>query len=139
MAAHPFIKTPSPVQETLRPWPWHPPTRLVAPLLLLAITVNLNGCDIVTSSSFDTAQWEAAKNDPPTRNRRARQVSALMKTLRAGMPRSEVLQLLGPPDQQRTSSDLYELGVAPLGIDDEWFKVQYDEQGLVVQFGQTRG
>lgn len=52
-------------------------------------------------------------------------VAALEQAVRTGMPRSDVIALLGEPDSRDADTDTYELGVSPLGIDAEVYTVTY--------------
>ena len=49
--------------------------------------------------------------------------------VQAGMSRDEVIALLGEPDirDAAAATDLYELGVARYGIDEEFFEITYQD------------
>jgi hypothetical protein len=59
-------------------------------------------------------------------------VGALIDRLKAGTPRTEVLELLGPPEFRRNDNDYYTLGPSPYGIDYEYLVVQYVQDKLAL-------
>ncbi len=93
----------------------------------------------MTDSKFDADAWKAQKGVKTSENRRAALVPALERELRVGMTRDEVRALLGEPDSTTDQSDTYRLGVAPLGIDPEFYRITYDAQGRVASFLLMRG
>ena len=101
------------------------------------------GAVMVTQSNsggFDSKAWQAQRGKHERDNPRAGMVVPLTRDhLRAGMRRAEVKALLGEPDQRRGQSDVYELGVSPVGVDEEYFVVEYDSDGKVTQFRVSRG
>jgi hypothetical protein len=93
----------------------------------------------MTDSKFDSDAWKAQKGAKITENRRAALVPALEREMRVGMTRNEVRELLGEPDSTTDRSDTYRLGVAPFGIDPEFYRITYDAQGRVTTFRLIRG
>ncbi|MEH6415963.1 hypothetical protein [Pseudomonas sp. CGJS7] len=82
-----------------------------------------------TTTSFDSAAWKSQRGADAQDNRRGGMVAALEQTVRTGMPRDEVIALLGEPDSTdaASSTDVYELGVARFGVDEEFYRIQYQD------------
>lgn len=82
-----------------------------------------------TTSSFDSASWKSQRGADAQQNRRGTMVAALEKSIDVGMPREQVIALLGEPDSTdaATSTDMYELGVAQYGVDEEFYQIQYQD------------
>ncbi len=107
----------------------------------VALLVGLVTFLVVTSrrDAFDAELWQAQRGKDERHNPRGGMVVDLLQThLRVGMSRTEVRRLLGEPDQRHGSSDVYELGVSPYGIDFEYLLIDYDSAGQVTQLGISR-
>lgn len=93
------------------------------------LTLFLSACTMQTTSSFDSASWKSQRGADAQHNRRGTMVAALEKSIAVGMPREQVLALLGEPDSTdaATSTDMYELGVAQYGVDEEFYQIQYQD------------
>ncbi|MBD9369246.1 hypothetical protein [Xanthomonas sp. XNM01] len=90
-----------------------------------------------TTSDFDSATWKAQRDAPAQENKRGTMVTALEQAVHAGMPRAEVITLLGEPDSRDADIDTYELGVSPLGVDEEVYEITYRD-GVVASLGWKR-
>lgn len=79
------------------------------------------------TSSFDSGAWKAQRGVAAQDNTRGSMIAAAEAAVQPGMPREDVLRVLGEPDatDAATSTDTYELGVAKFGIDEEYFTVRY--------------
>ena len=90
-------------------------------------------------SGFDPAVWRTqagVKID----NLRSGMISDLQAgKLRVGMTREEVHALLGPPESPEPGQDGWGLGLAPFGVDFEYYVIRYGPDGRVVGFGLVRG
>jgi outer membrane protein assembly factor BamE (lipoprotein component of BamABCDE complex) len=108
---------------------------LLAPSLL-AITM---GCNMQQTTHFDAETWKAQRGAAADQNRRGTMVEALEQAVRVGMRRNEVIALLGEPDASdaQTQTDTYELGVSPLGIDEEYYQIAYRD-GMVASLEWRR-
>ncbi len=99
--------------------------------LLLLVSLALGavpGCRAPTAApAFDSAVWKAQRGADPQANTRGTMVAALEQAVRTGMPRSDVIALLGEPDSRDDDTDTYELGVSPMGIDEETYVITYRE------------
>lgn len=92
------------------------------------------------AGGFDAELWQAQRGSNERRNPRAGMVGDLLREhLRVGMSRAEVLRLLGEPDYRDRLSDVYELGVSPVGVDDEYLVVDYDDTGRVKHLSIRQG
>lgn len=93
------------------------------------LTLFLSACTMQTTSSFDSASWKSQRGADAQQNRRGTMVAALEKSIAVGMPREQVLALLGEPDaiDAATSTDMYELGVAQYGVDEEFYQIHYQD------------
>lgn len=111
---------------------------------LCAVLVLLTGLGVYLVSTsqkgaFDSEQWKAQRGSGADKNPRVGMVVELkQKHLREGMSRDDVHTLLGEPEQRRGASEVYELGVSPVGVSYESFVIDYDAQGRVTQFRVTR-
>ena len=106
---------------------------------LILLTLSLSACSMQTTASFDSATWKSQRGADAQQNRRGGMVASVEKAIHAGMPREQVLALLGEPDSTdaATSTDVYELGVAQYGIDEEFYQVQYaDGKVLAHRWGR---
>lgn len=104
----------------------------LAALLALSITVSLSACAMQNTSDFDSSAWKSQRGATGKDNTRGRMVATLEKSLHAGMSRDDVIRLLGEPDSTDadTATDVYELGVAAYGIDEEFYEIQYQDGKL---------
>ncbi len=91
------------------------------------------------TNSFDSETWKAQRGVRGQDNKRIYMEEALEKAVRVGMSKSEVIRLLGEPDSYRTDvdADLYEIGVSPYGIDEEYYEIRY-ENGTVASLVWSR-
>lgn len=82
-----------------------------------------------TTTSFDSQTWKSQRGADAQDNRRGAMVASLEQTLRTGMPRAQVIALLGEPDASdaAAATDVYELGVARYGVDEEFYRIQYQD------------
>ncbi len=97
----------------------------------------LMGCTMQQTPAFDSQAWQSQRGADPQQNRRGTMVEAVEGVVRAGMTRAEVVALLGEPDSADPGTDIYELGVSPVGIDEEYYEVGY-EDGRVSSHGWRR-
>ncbi len=76
---------------------------------------------------FDSSAWKSQRGVGAQQNRRGTMVASVEKAVHAGMSRSDVIDLLGEPDSSvaATATDVYELGVAQFGIDEEFYEIVY--------------
>lgn len=82
--------------------------------------------------TFDAAAWRAQAGKGDQDNPRAGMAATLTtEVLKPGMPRAEVLALLGPPDFQKGQKDYYELGRSAYGVDYEYLVALYEADALV--------
>lgn len=82
-----------------------------------------------TTSHFDTAAWKSQRGVAAQQNQRGPMLASAENAVQAGMSRDEVIALLGEPDirDAAAATDLYELGVARYGIDEEFFEITYQD------------
>jgi hypothetical protein len=59
--------------------------------------------------------------------------------LQPGMARSEVLELLGPPDGQDEDTLRYGMGSSPFGIDPDYLTIHFDDDDRLMRVALTRG
>ncbi|MCP3142458.1 hypothetical protein [Pyxidicoccus xibeiensis] len=84
--------------------------------------------------AFDSEQWKAQKGSGARNNPRVGMVVDLQrKHTLEGMSRDDVRKLLGEPDRQHGTSEVYELGASPFGPSYESFVIDYDAGGKVTQ------
>jgi len=102
--------------------------RLSALGAALLFSLTLSACAMDTTSNFDSDAWKAQRGVAAQDNRRGGMVVALEQTLSIGMSRDDVVRLLGEPDSSDAASatDIYELGVAAYGIDEEFYEIRYE-------------
>ncbi len=105
--------------------PSRTPVRAVCAALVLSL--SLSACAMEQTSSFDSGAWKAQRGVAAQDNTRGSMIAAAEAAVQPGMPREDVLRVLGEPDatDAATSTDTYELGVAKFGIDEEYFTVRY--------------
>ncbi len=91
-------------------------------------------------AKFDATVWRSHRDDDTLQNPRIGMVVALEGgVLRKGMPRSEVRDLLGPPDAIRPRADDYGLGVYSFSIDYQHYVIEYDTGERVSRFYTRSG
>lgn len=102
------------------------PSRALTALAALPLTFALAACNMQTKS-FDSETWKAQRGVEATVNKRVHMVSELEAAVQVGMPRTEVIRLLGEPDSRRveTDTDLYFLGL-PMGPDEQYYEIRYE-------------
>jgi hypothetical protein len=103
--------------------------RASARCLAIALLLSLSACAMQTTSNFDTAAWKSQRGVAAQQNQRGPMLASAEKAVQAGMSRDEVVALLGEPDIRDAASaiDIYELGVARYGIDEEFFEITYQD------------
>ena len=103
------------------------PGRTLCAALLL--TFSLSACVRQTTTQFDSSAWKSQRGVGAQQNQRGPMVASAEKTVQVGMSRDEVIVRLGEPDssQAATSTEVYELGVARYGIDEEFFEITYQD------------
>ncbi|WP_164017042.1 outer membrane protein assembly factor BamE [Pyxidicoccus trucidator] len=117
----------------MRRWLWIG----VALFLLAGLGVYLVSTS--QAGAFDSELWKAQRGTGADKNPRVGMVVELKKKhLREGMTREDVQKLLGEPDQRRGTSEVYELGMSPVGVSYEYLVIDYDGQGKVMRFRVTR-
>lgn len=91
------------------------------------------------SRDFDSRLWQGQRGSNALDNPRVTLVIPLERQhLKPGLPRTEVIKLLGEPDRQLPNSDHYKLGASPVGVDFETYVIDYDDQGRVLRYGIRR-
>jgi hypothetical protein len=83
---------------------------------------------------FDAEVWRAQRGTDALEqvNPRGDMVGALEREhLQPGTKRSELLDLLGPPEFQEGATDLYDLGRTPYGVSYERLAIEYADDELV--------
>jgi hypothetical protein len=97
--------------------------------IAIALLLSLSACAMQTTSNFDTAAWKSQRGVAAQQNQRGPMLASAEKAVQAGMSRDEVIALLGEPDIRDAASatDIYELGVARYGIDEEFFEITYQD------------
>jgi hypothetical protein len=117
--------------SVLLPTPSYRSLRLRATALCSAMVLilSLSACAMQTTSNFDSDAWKSQRGAVAQQNQRGPMVASVEKAIHPGMPRDEVVALLGEPDSSdtATSTDVYELGVARYGIDEEFYEIQYQD------------
>lgn len=85
------------------------------------------------TQTFDSDAWKSQRGVRAQDNRRGGMVPSLDTSIREGMPRADVIALLGDPDSRNdeTDTDVYELGVSELGIDEEYYEIRYRDGNVV--------
>jgi hypothetical protein len=84
--------------------------------------------------SFDAEVWRAQRETGALEqvNPRGEMVGTLEREhLEPGKKRSELLDLLGPPDFQEDATDYYKLGRTPYGVSYERLAIEYADDELV--------
>lgn len=111
-----------------RPW------RALAALFL---TFAFTACNMQTKT-FDSETWKAQRGAEATANKRVHMVSELEAAVHVGMPRAEVIRLLGEPDSRRVEkdTDLYFLGLS-MGPDEQYYEIRYEDGKIaLMRLGQ---
>jgi outer membrane protein assembly factor BamE (lipoprotein component of BamABCDE complex) len=111
--------------------------RLTSFLVVLLSALLLFGCS--SSKPFDSERWKSA--NLRTRDRVEMMDSLLVKHPLKGLPREEVVDLLGKPtptDKWKEWDMIYVLGPTdPMPIDHEWLVIKLDNRGRVLSFKMT--
>jgi hypothetical protein len=122
----------------------------LVPVVLVAVVVGFLAIapwqqDYSHHDRFDSATWAAAAREPwsewPTR---LRMVDDLVESKRLdGLPRADVVSLLGPADRTDKWSDwdlVYWLGPERgfIRIDSEWLVLRFNESGRVREYRVVR-
>jgi hypothetical protein len=84
--------------------------------------------------SFDADVWRAQRGTDALEqvNPRGEMVGALEREhLEPGTKRSDILEVLGPPDLQENATDYYELGRTLYGVSYERLAIEYADDELV--------
>lgn len=99
--------------------------------LLAAATVTvMTVADSFGGPGFTPEGWRAEAGEiDPLQNDRVTMVSEVLDRLTPGTSRDEVLALLGPADSEADGVLVYEIGVAPFGVDTEALRVTFDANG----------
>lgn len=107
-----------PPQRSLR-------ARSLASIIALLLPILFSACTMKTDT-FDSGTWKAQRGVEAPDNKRIHMVSALQTVVQKGMPRSEVIRLLGEPDSRdiEDDSDKYFLGL-PMGPDEQYYEIGY--------------
>jgi hypothetical protein len=106
--------------------------------LILSLSIFLSACNM-QNKHFDSVTWKAQRGASAQTNQRGTMVESLQNAIRTGMLREELIELLGEPDSSnaQTNVDIYELGVSPVGIDEEYYEIRY-ENGMVISHRWAR-
>ena len=93
----------------------------------IVLFLSLSACAMQTTSQLDSTAWKSQRGVSAKENQRGPMVSSVEKAVQTGMSRDEVIRLLGEPDSSDAASatDVYELGVARYGIDEEFYEIKY--------------
>ncbi len=128
---HPAATTATPTARSRRALSFLQSRSMRASALRCAVllTLLLSACTMQTTAPFDSASWKSQRGADAQHNRRGTMVAALEKSIAVGMPRAQVLGLLGEPDSTdaASSTDVYELGVAQYGVDEEFYQIHYQD------------
>lgn len=110
-------------------FPQHRSVRASVLRCAVLLSLLLSACTTQATGSFDSASWKSQRGAEAQQNRRGTMVAALEKSIAVGMPRAQVLDLLGEPDSTDAagSTDMYELGAAQYGIDEEFYQIRYQD------------
>lgn len=101
------------------------------------------GCGVAddwrSGSAFDPATWRSYSGSVVRETPRGGMLADLeARHLRPGMPRDEVLALLGIPDRRDRSRLIYRLGASAFGPDYEYYVIELDPEGRVSRFFVSR-
>lgn len=111
------------------PHPASGPLPRLAPLLLpTLLSLSLTACAMQQTTAFDSDAWKSQRGVDAPDNRRNTMVGSLEKVIHTGMARDEVVRLLGEPDivDETAATEIYELGAARFGIDEEFYEIRYE-------------
>lgn len=102
-------------------------------VLALLISLSTTAC-AMENEPFDSEKWSSEGRKSIDDNARWSMADQVNASIRPGMTRTEVIQLLGKPDETKEFSDatrdIYHVG-RPWGeIDDAWYELKYVEQTL---------
>lgn len=124
--------TGSPHRSPRGPRPAHRISGLV-PWSALLLSFSLTACAMQQTPAFDSDAWKSQRGVDTADNRRNAMVGSLEKILHTGMSRDDVVRLLGEPDivDETAATEIYELGAARFGIDEEFYEIRY-EHGRIV-------
>src|SRR3990167_10127002 len=97
----------------------------VTPIIALLLPLFFSACTM-QKDSFDSNTWKAQRGVSAKDNKRIDMVPTLEANVRVGMPRADVIALLGEPDSRNreTDADRYFLGL-PLGPDEQYYEIRY--------------
>lgn len=103
--------------------------RATALCFAIVLLLSISACAMQTTSNFDSDAWKSQRGVGAKKNQRGPMVSSVEKAVQTGMSREEVIRLLGEPDSSDAASatDVYELGVARYGIDEEFYEIRYQD------------
>lgn len=89
---------------------------------------------VVASCGFNSARWAAARGINAGDNPRAAMVcDAVAAGLQPGARKDEIRALLGAPDSEGPTADVYEVGLEFTAPDLIVLGIQYDDAGAVVE------
>ena len=96
-------------------------------LFALLVPFLMAACTMQQTAGFDPDAWKSQRGAAPLDNGRGAMVKGVQAAVAEGMARDEVVVLLGEPDSRdpATGTDIYELGVSAVGVDEEYFEVRY--------------
>jgi hypothetical protein len=109
---------------------WTSTSRTFWLVLSLSFITAIAGC-AMQSEKFDSAAWKSERGMSEADMTRVGMLSKLEKELKPGMPREDVLELLGPPDDSTKdgSVDTYLLGIG-MSPDPQYYKLTYKDGAL---------
>ena len=112
----------------------------VAAIVLAVAVFFLDEQVAADDPAFDSAAWRAGALDvspdnfSSSDNPRYHLAGALMEEhLQPGMPRHDVLELLGPPDSVQDGSLHYVIGTNPYHIDPDAVVISFDDDHRLVE------
>jgi len=86
------------------------------------------------SRQFDREVWQANTNDTTPENPRLQMLGDLQRQhLKIGMTKQQVHHLLGSPDQQTATTDIYQVGTAWLSLDPTYMELRYKKDGILLE------
>ena len=107
----------------------------VVALVILATAFGVVACgDSDGPPTFDKAVWMAAKEEPLEDNPRLWMLRALEAELKPGMNKTEVQELLGPPDRGAANRFVYDLGYTFPSIDYQEYVIEFDDTGKLSRY-----
>lgn len=98
--------------------------RACAPTIAFLLPLFFSACTM-QKDTFDSDTWKAQRGVSAKDNKRIDMVPKLKASVRAGMPRADVIGLLGEPDSRNreTDADRYFLGL-PFGPDEQYCEIR---------------